>query len=672
MKQSVLFFLLLFGFVVFSQQDNSEKIIRELKEKIEQSQKGNRLFLMDSLSNYIVTKTNFESDSIIKETVRYALELDSINIATWQTANLIYYQNNILGKPKVGNALFLGFLETAKKSTNHKSLAKFYIDGGDSFYFLEDQKSSIRYYDEAISEALKANDDRFLALAKLYKGSSLSFLGEFAEASIALQDASKIFQKTKDTFNVIGAKNSLSILYSQNAFYKEAKIERNEAIYLAEKIKSYGHLTSFYFNAATDARKQGDFNGSISYLKLAILANQKSRNPLVYEALMFSSMVTSYAELDSISQAKFYLNELEKFPDRNTVGQNREHYLDALKNFAYAQKEYKMALAYGKEHLAIKNRGVNYEEIQHSEKFLAKVYEAMGNSKDAYLHFKISQAIKDSINSVQNVKALSYYQTIYETEKRDYIIEIQKSDIALLDAQNSRKNQLLFFGSFGFLMTFGILFMALSWKAANKRSKMQEGFSHELIKAGENQRIRTARELHDSVGQKLMLLSKQIKSKGNVEMELLAANTLEELRSISRGLHPIILEKLGVTAAISSLINEVDANTSIFFTHEIENIDNILSQEASLHLYRIFQEALNNMVKHANAKTASITISKNKNTIKTIIKDNGKGFDYSHNQGFEGSLGMKTLMERAKIIKSTFSIDSSKNKGTTIQLTIPI
>jgi len=206
-------------------------------------------------------------------------------------------------------------------------------------------------------------------------------------------------------------------------------------------------------------------------------------------------------------------------------------------------------------------------------------------------------------------------------------------------------------------------------KAERKRN---EAYTHNLIKAQEEERTRVARDLHDSVGQKLMLLTKKTKNTGNQEMELLASNTLQELRSISRGLHPVTLERLGPSAAIRNMVDEVDSNTNIFFTHEIEDIDALLSKEASLHLYRIVQEVLNNMVKHADARAASVTIEKKKNAIETIIADNGKGFEISETSKITASLGMKTLMERAKILHSKIDIKSQINKGTTITLTIPI
>lgn len=212
------------------------------------------------------------------------------------------------------------------------------------------------------------------------------------------------------------------------------------------------------------------------------------------------------------------------------------------------------------------------------------------------------------------------------------------------------------------------LFYYYQNKAERKRN---ETYTHNLIKAQEAERTRVARELHDSVGQKLMLLTKKTKTTGNAEMEILATNTLTELRAISRGLHPAILERLGPTAAIINMINEVDNNTNIFFTHEIENIDSLLSKEASLHLYRIIQEALSNMVKHAEAKAASITIQKKINSIETTISDNGKGFEHSDKIKSKTSLGMQTLLERAKILQSKIDIKSQPNKGTTIILSIP-
>src|SRR5690606_34584825 len=366
-----------------------------------------------------------------------------------------------------------------------------------------------------------------------------------------------------------------------------------------------------------------------------------------------------------------YLKEFEKIY-KGRIENVKDLYLDALMHLAFAKKNYPLALKYGKEYLKLKSGGTSFNNVQYAELFMSNVYEAMGDIDQAYIHFKNYSEIRDSIGRIKKIKTLSYYQTLYETNKRDLKIKEQESNIALLDAKNELYNQLLLFGGVGLLTIFGFILLIRSRNAERRRQKMQTAFSQNLITAQEEEKMRIARELHDSVGQKIMLLTKQTKKYDKPDMQSLAVNTLDELRSISRGLHPATLDKLGTTAAILAMVNEVDANTDIFFTNEIENIDQYLSKEASLHLYRILQELLNNMVKHANAKVASVNIEIKKNHIEIIVKDNGKGFEYSDKLNSETSLGMRTLMERASILNSSLDINSRPDSGTTVTLIIPI
>ena len=304
--------------------------------------------------------------------------------------------------------------------------------------------------------------------------------------------------------------------------------------------------------------------------------------------------------------------------------------------------------------------------------FLSTVYDKLGDNSKAFFHYKAYHDLRDSISSVQKVKGLSYYQTLYETEKRDAKIEAQSAEITLLDTQNKIKNQWIIFGGLGLIALFSISYLLRSRNFARNKQRLLTEYSQNLIKGQEEERSRLARELHDSVGQKLMLLTKKTKSVKNPEMESLAGNTLEELRSISRGLRPVALEQLGTTTAIQTLINEFDANTDIFFTHEIANVDTALTKETSLHLYRIIQEALSNMIKHAEAKAASVEIDLEDNEVKVVIKDNGKGFNFEEKIKEGKSLGMRTLLERAKIMNSKLRIKSEQGKGTSIFLTVPI
>lgn len=218
-----------------------------------------------------------------------------------------------------------------------------------------------------------------------------------------------------------------------------------------------------------------------------------------------------------------------------------------------------------------------------------------------------------------------------------------------------------------------LLVAAISYyfiRQANRAKKLEQNFSRSLLKVQEGERTRISRELHDSVGQQLILLKNQAKVLQSPEMEQTASATLEEVRTITRDLHPVVLTQLGLTAALEDMIHKLDANTEIFFSTELENVDNLLAKDEELNLYRIVQEALNNIVKHAQAASARLTIERSKSKLTLTIQDNGNGFDVSQGESAANSLGLKTLNERATMLNARLKINSS-DKGTRVVLEVP-
>jgi signal transduction histidine kinase len=151
----------------------------------------------------------------------------------------------------------------------------------------------------------------------------------------------------------------------------------------------------------------------------------------------------------------------------------------------------------------------------------------------------------------------------------------------------------------------------------------------------------------------------------------MANNALEEVRSISRGLYPALLKQLGLTESVELLINEYDEETDLFFSVDIENFNAYFTESTSLNYYRLIQECLTKIVKHANAKSVSITIKREGSLIQTIITDNGKGFEVNDSVK-KNSLGLKTIFERIRIMNGKISIDSKINNGTSFLFSIPV
>jgi len=667
---SIIFFLC--AWQITAQDADIKSKIDFFNSKIVKTERGERLAWLDSLTRITIRNSDLKYDSIVRQTISFAISLDSLSLATKKLADLIGFENNYKSRPEEGLKLFKTYEEVLNKGTDFGSIGWMYLNAADSYYFTDDIDKSLELYEITKTFALKAKSKGLFAYAELYTGYNQSHLGKFSESSISLKIAMNAFSKLKDTFNILSAKNALSILYSKNAFYKEAEKERNEAIELAEKTNNNTSLVNLYFNAAQDYKKTNDNVKQIINLKKSLLANSNSDFVLAVKPVLISSLVKAYAENDSLSLAKTNFKEFEKLYRKNTTEKNRNLYVDAKKTLLFFNKDYQNALIYGKEFLKLEKQKEGYENIMNAEIFLSKVYEALGDNYNSNIHLLNHYAIKDSITNVQNVKSLVYYQTLYETEKRDHQIENQQASIGLLNLENKNKRQFIIFGSIGLVIFFSLVIVLRSRKNLKERQAVQEAFSQNLISAREEERTTVARDLHDSVGQKLMLLTKITRTNKNNELETLSSSSLEELRTVLRGLHPPAIKDLGITKAIEALVNEVDSHTDIFFTNDIENIDNILSNDNALHLYRIIQESLNNIVKHANAKATFVNIEKVKKQILVEIKDNGNGFDFSKNTKHGAHFGMKTLKERAKIIRSKLDIVSQHNQGTVIKLVIPI
>lgn len=217
-----------------------------------------------------------------------------------------------------------------------------------------------------------------------------------------------------------------------------------------------------------------------------------------------------------------------------------------------------------------------------------------------------------------------------------------------------------------------------------KVNEAQENFSRQLIESQEQERKRIAVELHDSIGQSLIVIRNRAlmglstpdkTARLIVQMEEIsdsAADSITEVRRISHNLHPYQLEHLGLKTAIETMIETADNTSSIEFEKEINEIDDLLTKEAEINLYRIVQESLNNILKHSEATRVTISIRKTGDLLSVLIKDNGKGFNIENLFRSSGGLGLTGIRERAKMLGARQEITSIPNEGTTVSLEISL
>jgi signal transduction histidine kinase len=218
-----------------------------------------------------------------------------------------------------------------------------------------------------------------------------------------------------------------------------------------------------------------------------------------------------------------------------------------------------------------------------------------------------------------------------------------------------------------------VIAIVIGWFLYQERLKslMQVKFSQDLLQNQEIERLRIAKELHDSVGQQLTLIKQTAQNNKLDRISSLTNTTLEEVRSISRNLYPANLYRLGFKASVEQLLEDVDNQTPMFVDLEVEDVDDYLDDKQTLNLYRFIQEATSNVIKHAHSKSLQVAIRLKKSRLELRIVDKGNGFN-DVNELKNNSLGLKTLSERINIINGQLEIKSSKGKGTELIATIPL
>ena len=214
-----------------------------------------------------------------------------------------------------------------------------------------------------------------------------------------------------------------------------------------------------------------------------------------------------------------------------------------------------------------------------------------------------------------------------------------------------------------------------------ERESLRRQLLEKVITTQEDERRRIARELHDSTSQNLTSLilglrmmeahcaqcTAQTKA---TDLRQVASKTLDEVHDLSMRLRPRVLDDLGLAAALERLVSEWQARYKIPVDVVIQLVER-LPGDVETAIYRIAQETLTNIARHAQARSASILVERHGDIVRAIVEDDGIGFDVITNHG-ERQLGLLGMRERAELLNGTLTIESSREQGTSIFIEIPL
>jgi signal transduction histidine kinase len=247
------------------------------------------------------------------------------------------------------------------------------------------------------------------------------------------------------------------------------------------------------------------------------------------------------------------------------------------------------------------------------------------------------------------------------------------------------------FEALSFLCVSTLIAMAWRYRISQleRAQELQQAFSRQLIGSQEEERKRIAAELHDSLGQRLIIVKnlallylraqgEEAVSTGKVrtieEISDEAAMAIDETRAISYNLRPFQLDRLGLSKAIEGMIRTVSAVCTTEFRLELDNVDEAFPEDLRINFYRIVQESMNNIVKHAQATEAVITIRRTAKQVLLTIRDNGRGFTpgSTNSESGSGGFGVTGMAERARLLGGELTVQAAPGRGAVVAVRIPL
>ena len=229
--------------------------------------------------------------------------------------------------------------------------------------------------------------------------------------------------------------------------------------------------------------------------------------------------------------------------------------------------------------------------------------------------------------------------------------------------------------------------VAVAWRyrvsQLEQAQALQQVFSQQLIASQEAERKRIAAEMHDSLGQRLVIIknlallllrSRKNASADDADVQTIAgisdeaSSAIEETRGISYNLRPFQLDRLGLTKAIEAVIRTTGTASGIRFTTELDNIDDFFPEDLRINFYRIVQESLGNIMRHAKATAVTVQAKRGAENLTVTIEDNGRGFNHGERSGSpsRSGFGLTGMSERARLLGGELKIRSSPGQGTTV------
>jgi signal transduction histidine kinase len=688
LRKTILYLFVFYGFALFPQQkqiDSINAVIKTAKNDTTVARAYlNLIKLIYAANPDTMIPTCNKVITIVDKNIGSATALEKHSYLMSKAAALsnigvVYYQKGDIDKSLKYLIKGLNVQEEMGEkqeiSNSLNSIGAIYFNSGKSDLALD-------YFLKGLKIAREIDSKEVIAFALGNLGAVYENLGQ---TKLALEYYYEALKKQEEQKNKVGVGSNLNNIAA--IFLKQGDFEK-ALEYFGKSMKAR--------EEANDKRGVAQCLNNIGTVYLRSKKEEKAleffiKSKKLYEdvkhkagvAYSLNNMATVYKTIGQPKKAlEFYYQGLklhEEVEDKKGLSTCLNNIGICLLSESNPSK----ALEYATKALEVAESSKNAEGARDAYSTLSDINNALGKSVVALDYYKKHILLRDSVTNQETRKASIKKQLQYDYEKKTEADKLEAQKKEAIQQEEIKRQKLIYLSVSGTvalaLLSVLLLFNRKRLKEKNKfqeqLNQQQKEQANAVMETQEQERKRIAEDLHDSLGHLLSTakLNLQARPVGQKQVEgslNLLNQASEEIRNITFNLMPRTLEEGGLIPALNELATKItNAGAVKVFLHVHDMEKFVLEKQSQFNIYRIVQEAVNNILKHAAASEINIQVIGQNDHITIMIEDDGKGFNPETNKG---GRGLKNIVTRSLWLKGNINIDSTPGRGTTITTEFPI
>jgi signal transduction histidine kinase len=544
--------------------------------------------------------------------------------------------------------------------------------------------SSLSMMKEAIELAQNLKSDALIIKAYDITGFCYGKKGDYEKAGTYLFDALRLAEKTNCTDCIAYVKNELAVLEKNKNNFRKSLSTLQEVMQLPQGELKDRTKFKVYQNIGLTYNSLGKTDSAMQFFQKALPLADKINNPYA-KALLINNIAIAYHLNNNFPKA---MENYQQVADiGKTIPDNELLFLSTynIGDISLRQNNFPAAISRFKESIGYAQKLKRDDYLLYAYGSLIESNEKKGDQQEALTYFHLYDALKDSSSLKQNNKNVAELETKYQTEKKEAQIKVQELELQQKSAEIFRQRSFLLAIIAGLVALAVLGYLFYNRYRLKQKQILNEALIREqqlglnaVIEAQETERKRIAKDLHDGIAQELVAMKmgfEQFRDKENSEKYngLLSSldDACKEVRDLSHVMSPPMLENKGLPGSLEMMLRNSLVIAGI--QHQFENlgVNERVDEKIELGIYRIAQELINNIIKHAKANNVVVQLQKMGTQLILRVEDNGESFDFESAK-YKGSMGLLNILSRVRTLNGSFVSEPSTPTGTVSLLKVPV